>query len=139
MGSTAEYNRQWRANNREHYRKWCRDNYADNSKKKLKRNKAWRDAHPEKVKTGRRTYMFGEGAQAHFDAQKTVQQNCCAICHKPFGSTKDTHQDHDHDNNKLRGLLCSRCNPALGGFLDSPELLRAAAIYIEEWRVHHGG
>ena len=137
LGRSAEYTRQWRANNREHYRRWCKQNYAANSEKKLARNKAWREANPDKVKTLKREYMFGAGAQEHFDSQLAIQTNLCAICEEPFKDGKDTHQDHNHDTALLRGILCSKCNPALGGFRDSPELLRKAADYIEEWRKRH--
>lgn len=134
MGSSAEYNRQWRAANREGYRAWCKANYAANPNRKLVRNKAWRDANPNLVKKLRREYVFGEGAQEHYETQLANQGERCAICNEPFVDTKDTHQDHNHDTDQLRGVLCSKCNPALGGFRDSPELLRKAAAYLEAWR-----
>jgi hypothetical protein len=41
------------------------------------------------------------------------------------------HVDHDHGTGAIRGLLCSSCNQALGQMKERPELLRAAAEYLE--------
>lgn len=53
----------------------------------------------------------------------------CDIC----GRVGPRDQDHDHADGKLRGLLCRQCNVALGQLKDSPELIRRAADYLDEW------
>lgn len=69
---------------------------------------------------------------AEFDRMYIAQKGCCAICGKHQLNLKRTLQvDHSHDTGKVRGLLCSNCNPALGSFEDNPDLLRRAAIYLE--------
>ena len=50
----------------------------------------------------------------------------CTIC----GVDDDLVVDHDHRANKIRGMLCNRCNKGLGLFKDDPELLEFARIYI---------
>lgn len=41
--------------------------------------------------------------------------------------------DHDHNTNKIRGLLCSRCNMGLGFFDDSIEGLTKAINYLKKY------
>lgn len=61
------------------------------------------------------------------------QNGCCAICNLelPF-MTRDTHLDHCHSTNKIRGILCRSCNVGLGNFGDNPELLESAALYLRK-------
>ena len=85
-----------------------------------------------------------------FEEMLAQQESRCAIC----GADKaqlgaDTkrgwHVDHDHSccpkqrgcRACIRGLLCSRCNHAMGMFGDSAILLRAAAAYLDEAKVRH--
>ncbi len=60
---------------------------------------------------------------------------CCAICRGKF--TDNKHQtcniDHNHQTNKVRGLLCGSCNLAIGKMKDSPELLERAATYLRSY------
>lgn len=68
-----------------------------------------------------------------FDAMLVVQNHKCSLCEKPFTYENNFDRpyiDHDHVTNKVRSLLCSKCNSGLGFLLDSPELLEKAAAYI---------
>ena len=67
------------------------------------------------------------------------QNGRCLICDDPVrmkgvGKTKTdiAHLDHDHSTGKVRGILCQNCNVAIGLLRDNPDLLRAAAEYLEE-------
>lgn len=40
--------------------------------------------------------------------------------------------DHDHLTGKIRGLLCGRCNSAIGLAAESATRLRDLADYLEE-------
>lgn len=57
----------------------------------------------------------------------------CAICESHDPGRKDHHfaVDHNHKTKAIRGLLCQRCNCAVGFMKDNPELLRKAAEYVE--------
>lgn len=57
----------------------------------------------------------------------------CSICKKPRPSeTRRFAIDHDHDTDEIRGLLCRRCNSALGRTREQgKDWLRAALEYLD--------
>ena len=62
------------------------------------------------------------------------QDGACAICGtKEPGTTGAFAIDHDHKTGKVRGLLCRSCNVGIGNLRDQPELLLAAARYLNEF------
>jgi len=52
---------------------------------------------------------------ADYDSMYSKQKGVCAICAKP-PKTKRLNVDHDHITNRVRGLLCPKCNASLGFF-----------------------
>lgn len=58
------------------------------------------------------------------------QQNCCAICYTEFTSQFNTHIDHDHETNQVRGLLCNNCNRGIGFLQDNPKVILNAYNYL---------
>lgn len=65
------------------------------------------------------------------------QEGVCGICKNPETAldhrTKQIRNmavDHCHTTGKVRGLLCSKCNTALGSFKDNVEYLKAAITYL---------
>ena len=73
-----------------------------------------------------------------YDQQFIHQRGLCAICEKPEvnrdakGKIKWLSVDHNHVTGELRGLVCYRCNTALGKFGDSIVTLQSAIKYLEE-------
>lgn len=66
------------------------------------------------------------------------QQGLCAICGQPEtklykGNIQNLSLDHDHETNKIRGLLCDKCDRGTGIFYHNTGLLRLAAIYLEKY------
>jgi hypothetical protein len=61
------------------------------------------------------------------DAMLDWQHGVCAICQ----TAPAAHVDHDHESGSVRGLLCFRCNAALGQLGDDPLVVRRAARYLE--------
>lgn len=69
------------------------------------------------------------------------QAGVCAICGESeklqhrSGTRYSLAVDHDHRTGKVRGLLCHRCNVAIGLFQENSLLLRKASLYLEGLRL----
>lgn len=57
------------------------------------------------------------------------QKGLCKICLIPQ-EVKTFHVDHCHITKEVRGLLCARCNLAIGMFKDDIEILKSAIKYL---------
>ena len=61
-----------------------------------------------------------------------IQDNKCYICNKEFGNTSSTRVDHNHENGKVRKILCHNCNTVLGHSKENVQILYNVINYIEE-------
>jgi Autographiviridae endonuclease VII len=107
-------------------------------------SRAWRAAHPEKVKeyklreklsgsahrTSIRKHGWDLSLEKIQELRAEARTGSCAIC--GLRTEKPLCIDHNHATNEFRGLLCRNCNQGLGHFRDNPELLRKAAKYLEQ-------
>lgn len=71
-----------------------------------------------------------------YDAILAAQGGVCALCERPPMPGISLHVDHDHGTGEIRGLLCVRCNNALGLFREDPDLLERAARYVTKDAKH---
>lgn len=122
---------------------WCKDCVRINNKtyKDLNREKVraasreyWR-SNPDKVQNKELKHKYGI-TKAAYDRLLAKQDGVCAICSEPElskhrdGKIRRLAVDHDHETNKIRGLLCNRCNKGLGIFEDDTLLLWSAYGYL---------
>lgn len=68
---------------------------------------------------------------ADYDRMFDAQNGVCAICLEARPEERTLHVDHDHETGVIRGLLCFRCNNALGDFREEYELFQRAANYLD--------
>lgn len=73
-----------------------------------------------------------------YAALLAAQDGGCALCGQPQNSgnsrTKELVVDHDHDNDHVRGLLCTTCNMWLGNYEEFTRRLGGTAViaaYLE--------
>lgn len=121
---------------------------ADNAN----RMRAWRAANPEKARrNSRKAPRTDQEKEARWvmelqqrysltldDYRRLLerQNGVCAVCEGPPngpGSAKGRfHVDHCHRTGKVRGLLCGKCNTAVGLLNDDAKRAMRVARYLEE-------
>ena len=122
----------WYARNRDYeiarVGRWQRV-HADRVNEIQRKNRARRgDEYRRLAREGHLRRKYGL-TQNMFEALVLAQLGHCAICGVSEGM--DLHVDHDHQTKKVRGLLCGKCNKAIGLLNDDPELLTSARTYLE--------
>lgn len=81
-----------------------------------------------------------------YNAQYKLQNGVCAICeqsetfsYKLNGRIKRLAVDHCHNSNKIRELLCARCNLTIGAVEDNIELLQKMIQYLTKHKEPSNG
>lgn len=83
----------------------------------------------EKAKWSR-IYKEYSITKEHFLNMLHNQNHKCTICDSTLNN-KNTHIDHCHKTNKVRSLLCNRCNQAIGLFDEDLTKLQSAITYLQ--------
>lgn len=103
---------------------WCRSCNNRNAREK----QAWAN-----IKRNGRPFT-----RTDYDEAIAAQEGKCAICEctRPADATDERGlvPDHDHETLEFRAILCGTCNRGIGLMYEDPELLRAAANYIDRFR-----
>lgn len=105
---------------------------------KNKKTQKWRENNRDKYNADMRDYNKKHYERlriqrydlSHEDYKKMLkaQNNQCAICGKLSNGNRPLAVDHDHENNKVRGLLCYNCNRGMH-FIDDKDLLKKMIKY----------
>ena len=145
--------RLWRLANPEKHKAWKQAWDAKHPGKQLAYSRKYHAAHRERLSTGRQAaYWVSDQARENarerhmkrigittddFNALHAAQGGTCAICRNPetagdrrTGIIRRLTVDHDHTTGFVRGLLCRKCNTAIGIFQDNITLIEAAIDYL---------
>lgn len=101
-----------------HHRKWLREHGQK------------RDPYRDKLRHIKISY--GLSSDEYEELVKS-HEGKCRICGNLF-TERGPSVDHNHENGQVRGLLCIRCNTALG-FLENTEWRQAAESYLREYEL----
>lgn len=121
--------------------------YERNRDYAISRAQRWRDANPDRYEESRRRnreenrdHLRKINRSGHlrrkygltpadYEFLRITQGDLCAIC----GEREETglHIDHHHETGLIRGLLCGKCNKAIGLLREDPTLFEAASAYLQ--------
>ena len=130
-----EYQKQYNIDNPEKRREYR----IRNSEHINQKRKKWLVDNPERRKDYEYQYNRGKRrnrnlmdlygiTREEYNEMFNKQKGCCGIC----GMTNLVlNVDHNHETNVVRGLLCHKCNFALGNANDNPDILLKAIEYLE--------
>ena len=66
-----------------------------------------------------------------YEARLEAQGYKCVTCNEDLGDNPNhIHVDHCHSTGKVRGILCTHCNRALGAVKDNPGTLKNLQLYL---------
>ena len=135
--------------------KKCGDDMATVNNKSLARGWSWRC---RACQLAKKKEQYADPAFKQWHRQQATKRKCrqygltvdeavtlwqsqgkaCAICSKRLASpaemgqhSKGTHIDHCHTTGKVRGVLCSCCNHAIGLMQDDVSRLQSAILYLK--------
>lgn len=113
MQSAAEIMETW----------WQKEQAKKHAKADLKRDQLRRKYLKEK---------YGLTPEQVLDMLK-VQGFKCPICDLPIGPEldRDTQVEHCHKTKRIRGVVCLRCNLAIGWIQDNPDRAKRIIDYLE--------
>jgi len=106
--------------------------YQTHREKRIANQLKYNRNHKEKIKNSRLKRIYNISIDEYNNILLT-QNNRCAICKKPLDlqNPKHVHIDHDHKTGKVRGILCNKCNSAIGYLNDNIEYIKNALEYLE--------
>lgn len=85
---------------------------------------------------GRKARMekYGLTLEEVFAAEAVTHCEVCSVTLDTGDTGTERHFDHDHETGKYRGILCERCNVALGLMRDDAQIIEKMASYVRRAR-----
>ncbi len=138
-----EHKKQYRLDNLEKVTAQNKKSYYNNRQKRLVSVRVWRESHKEHIikhrkKMSRKIVLGRYGlTKSDFDKILMEQNGVCGICGEKEtrvfqGKILPLHVDHCHKTNKIRGLLCNKCNNGIGRFNDNIDVMASAVSYLRQ-------
>lgn len=130
------YTKKWREENKEKYLDWLKQDRLKNPEKHREWQRKARDK-KGKLRSLEESLRVRNFTIDQYNEMLEKQNHVCAICKEP--ETRKSRKegdicrlmiDHCHNANRVRGLLCDKCNKMLGHARDSIEILEEGIRYL---------
>lgn len=112
---------------------WSAEQWAEHRARNARRQEKYREVHGDKHREGyQREWWLSKTyglTRVEWLTLLDSQGYRCAICNTDDFGAKP-HTDHDHLTGAVRGILCHRCNLALGNVRDSVDVLERMIAYL---------
>ncbi len=135
MARTPEQAREYYLKNRNAYLEKAKQWALNNPERRREIEKKCIRKNPERYKMlnldSTLVRKYGISLEEYLALLET-QEDKCKICRKTCATGRRLAVDHCHRTNKIRGLLCSRCNTSIGQFEHDIYLLQNAIEYLKE-------
>jgi hypothetical protein len=110
-------------------RNWSPERKEQDRIRRLEKGREYVKANPEKTRNYR---LKKYGVTLNWLYQKIIDQEFkCTICETHIDE-KSAVIDHCHDKNYVRGVICNKCNTAIGFFKNNTNSMKNAIKYLEE-------
>lgn len=139
-GFTGKYRKEYSCKKCVNIRR--RKYYKENRQYKIAMAKKYREQNREKILHGKRKQTYGISAE-QYNKMLKEHNYVCAVCKKPEMSKINKGQnpdaknslsvDHNHKTGQIRGLLCGKCNRALGYLQENVETMLSLISYINKY------
>lgn len=122
----AERRKAWAAANPEK----CKEYRARYKAKHADRIKAQNAAGQDRWRRMKKARLYG---LTYDQVEQLENQTHCPICGTEFTKERKSQRcfDHCHSTGQFRGVICVRCNTALGMMNDNVQSLKNAITYLE--------
>lgn len=123
--------KKWLEKNKEKLKAKRKKHYEDNKEIYLQRVREWVAKNPNARKNNRLKATYGITLE-QYNLMFDEQNGCCRCCGKHQSELdKPLCVDHDHKSEKVRGLLCTVCNLAIGYTNDNIQILSNMIDYLK--------
>ena len=104
--------------------------YKNNREKALQKAREYNKSHKQSIRGYHLKHYYNITLE-QYDVMFEIQNGVCVICGPPE-LMRRLSVDHCHETGKIRGLLCQRCNRAIGLMEDNVQNLHNAIKYLDK-------